>query len=132
MKKYFLLFPFLFVALLFTACKPKAVEGPCLQLSYNYFDFGNIPVTDTIISFDVPVKNIGNQCLEILDYERSCAYCTRVDMNRFVLGPGGLDTIRISYDVTDYRNSVVDGYVIFFTNNENHPTDTIFFKASVD
>lgn len=90
--------------LFFSACRqattsPATREMPTADICFEdtLHDFGTIPLSQSVDSFDFTFTNCGKGRLVILGVKTSC-HCTKISYPHVPVEPGGQSFVRVVYD----------------------------------
>ncbi len=95
MKKGILIGGVLVLLAFITSC--SASGPPKIELSANYFDFGDINPDGGIITKTFSVKNTGKDSLKIISISTSCG-CTEAEIDSKEILPGKEAKLTVNYD----------------------------------
>jgi|SRR3989338_1598788 len=83
------------VVVIFGAC--TVGSGAQIELDKDYYDFGDIKLSDGIITQTFYIKNTGTETLEIYGVPTSCG-CTKAKVNSNKVEPGEQTELVVTYD----------------------------------
>lgn len=126
MKNLFLISSLLAV-ILFSACSHKPAR---LVLPDEPVDIGMVLITGDPVTFDVDLRNDGDDKLIIERVETTCN-CTTVDYPTDSIPAGGSAVMHVTFSAKDFFPSEMTREIQIFTNTEASP-QSFFFKVKVD
>lgn len=106
----------------------KESKSPRLGLQTKEIDFGKV-VEGEVKSTQITFTNTGNADLIIKDVKSSCD-CTIVNLNSKRLSPRGVSFIDLQFNSSG-RKGEMTRTVTLFTNDKNHPQESIMIYANV-
>lgn len=117
------------IRLSFTANIVKEkVSGPKLFIESTEHNFGKVN-EGKVLDWNVNVKNIGNELLEIKDVKTSCG-CTAAVLSGNKLKPGESGNLKVEFD-TSNRSGLTSRTITLFTNDTKQPNQTIMISADI-
>ena len=104
---------------------------PHIQISENFFDFGEIN-PNKVVSRTFVIANKGSTPLIILRAYTTCG-CTMADFTAAEIPPGKVALMTLQFDTGyhDMSGTTVRRGVMIQTNDPDHPTQEIWIQASV-
>lgn len=119
------LLPLLFIGLYMHACVNKEKQTNERNIARIAFadtlhDFGSIPLSAPVDSFDFRYRNTGKQPLVVLGLRTSC-HCTVATYDARPVQPGDSSYIRVTYDGRGRQAEYFEKSVLVYTNASERP-----------
>lgn len=115
----------LFVAFCWYSCEPRekrVKDRDVVQVSFadTLHDFGVIPLSSPVDSFDFWYKNTGKRPLVVLGLQTSC-HCTVASHDFHPVQPGDSSYIRVTYDGRGRSAEYFEKSITVYTNASDRP-----------
>ncbi len=107
----------------------KNMKAPVLDLSLNYHDFGHVQ-EGKILELNIPLKNTGNDILEVKDVKTSCG-CTAALLSSKKLQPGETGNLKIEFD-TSGRSGETTRTITIYSNDPTSAQQVITISANIE
>lgn len=116
--------------LLFSSFQFAMAEGNAkLTIKKVKYDMGTIYTDSAIRTFDIPFVNKGKENLRIKEARTDCS-CTTVAYPRRRIPANGVDTLRVTIDMTGFFPGDYEKKVGIYSNSKKSPL-LIHFKGKV-
>lgn len=119
------------MALLVSACQggkvkriPEASVSSLIVWRDTLHDFGSIPLSASVDSFDFRYRNTGKQPLVVLGLRTSC-HCTVATYDARPVQPGDSSYIRVTYDGRGRQAEYFEKSVQVYTNASERPQQLV-------
>ena len=93
------------------------------------YDMGTIYTDSAIRTFDIPFVNKGNEALRIKEARTDCT-CTTVRYPRKRIPANGVDTLKVTIDMTGFFPGNYEKKVGVYSNSKKSPL-VIYFKGKI-